>query len=95
LVLRILIKNEKSGLHSSLKDIWENLVEKKIWFGRWTWQGLALLLRISLWRIKDHVVLKRYLWENIDVFVFSKFYIFFGIFELIENMCHTTRAVGH
>jgi len=31
LILRILIKNEKSGLRSSLKDIWKT-IEKKIWF---------------------------------------------------------------
>jgi len=31
------------------------------------------------------------LFENIDIFIFLKFYIFF---ELLENMCHTTRAVG-
>jgi len=36
LILRILIQNEKSGLRSSLKDIW-----KFIWFfWKWTWQGL-------------------------------------------------------
>jgi len=31
LVLCILIKDEKSGLRSSLKDIWKT-IEKKIWF---------------------------------------------------------------
>jgi len=25
---------------------------------------------------------------------FEILYIFFGVFELLENMCHTTRAVG-
>ena len=97
LVLHILIKDEKSCLRSSWKDIWKKTIEKIIWFfGRWTWQGLALLLRISRWRIKDHVVLKKYfLLENVDIFVFWKFCIFFfGIFELLENMCHTKLAVG-
>jgi len=28
------------------------------------------------------------LFENVDIF------IFFGIFELLENMRHTTRAIG-
>jgi len=27
------------------------------------------------------------------IFLYFKF-IFFGIFELLESMCHTTRAVG-
>ena len=35
-----------------------------------------------------------WLFENVDIFIFLEFYIFFGIFELLENMCHTTRAVG-
>jgi len=72
LVLRILIKNEKSGLRSSLGEtIWKTF-EKNIWFfWRWTWQGLALLLRILRWRIKDHVVLKKIcLFENVDIFIF-------------------------
>jgi len=34
------------------------------------------------------------LFENVDVFYILEFYIFFCIFELQENMCHTTRAVG-
>ena len=33
LVLRILIQNEKSGLHSSLKDIWKNYLENDLIFG--------------------------------------------------------------
>jgi len=55
-----------------LKRYLEKTIEKMIWFfGRWTWQGLALLLRISQWRIKDHVVLKKdFLLENVDIFVF-------------------------
>jgi len=27
-------------------------------------------------------------------FIFWNFIFFFCIFELLENMCHTTRAVG-
>jgi len=66
-----------------------------IWFlWRWTWLGLTLLLRISQWRIKDHVILEKIsLFENVDIFIFLKFYIFF-IFDLLENVCRTTRAVG-
>jgi len=34
------------------------------------------------------------LFENVDIFIFLKFYIFFVFVELLENMCHTTQAVG-
>jgi len=33
------------------------------------------------------------LFENVDIFIFLKFTYFFGIFELLENMCHTKRVV--
>jgi len=31
------------------------------------------------------------LFENVNIFIFFKFYTFF-IFELLENTCHTTRV---
>ena len=80
LILRILIKDEKSGLRSSLKRyLKKNYLENDLMFWRWTWQGLTLLLRISQWRIKDHVVLKKgsclkywyfYIFENFVFFLY-------------------------
>jgi len=32
------------------------------------------------------------LFENIDIFIVLKFYIF--LYFLVENTCHTTRTVG-
>jgi len=29
------------------------------------------------------------------MFLYFEILYFFGIFELLENTCHTTRAVGH
>jgi len=88
LVLRILITNEKSGLRSSLGEMIWKTIEKMIW----TWQGLALLLRISQWRIKDHVVLKKKFVGKCWYFVFLKFYIF--LYFSITRKCVTTRTVG-
>jgi len=34
------------------------------------------------------------LFENVDVFYILKILYFFVFFELLENTCHTTRAVG-
>jgi len=64
-------------LERYLENNWEN----DLIFWKWTWQGLALLLRISRWRIKDHVVLKKiYLFKNVDVFIFWNFIFFFLYF---------------
>jgi len=42
--------------------------------------SLALLLHISQWRIKDHVVLKEdFLFENDDIFIFWNFVWYFWI----------------
>jgi len=29
------------------------------------------------------------------IILYFENFVFFGIFELLENMCHTTRAIGH
>jgi len=51
--------------------IWKDYLENDLIFRKWTWQWLALLLRISQWRIKDHIVVKKDpLFENVDVFIF-------------------------
>jgi len=44
---------------------------------------------------KDHVVLKNDIFcLKILILLYFENFVFFGIFELVENMCHTTRAVG-
>jgi len=54
-----------------------------------------LLLRISQWRMKDHIVLKKLICLKMLIFLYFENYIYiFDIFKLLENMCHTTRAVG-
>ena len=66
LVLRIPIQNEKSGLHCSLKDIWKTIEKNDLISWKWTWKRLAMLLCISQWKIKDHVILKKNDLEDLE-----------------------------
>jgi len=46
-------------------------------------------------RIKDHIVLNKDCCLKMLIFLYSFNFIFFDIFELLENICHMTRAVEH
>jgi len=91
LVLRILIKDEKSGLRSSLKDICKT-IEKKIWFlleVNLTRTGLAPTY-LTMENQGSCSSKKRLFVWNVDVFLFWKFYIL-CVFLNYLKICVTRR----
>ena len=69
---------------------------KNIFLIFWARQGLTLVLRILMkMRNQGYVVLyKLVCLKMLMFFIFWKFCIFFDIFGLVEDLCHTTRTVG-
>jgi len=61
----------------------------------WARQGLTLVLRIFIQNEKSGLrsSLERLFFKML-IFLYFEILYFFDIFELLENACHTTWAVG-